>query len=98
MMTLPSLLTSMKSFSVLTYALACLVFSLTSGLYPMDMSKARALMSGRYHVSYDDIRALAQPVFRHRLLANFHAESERISTDKIIDQLLEAVPVPTSKM
>jgi MoxR-like ATPase len=58
--------------------------------------KARALMHGRYHVSFDDIRALAHPVFRHRLLINFHAQSERISTDHIVEKLLEAVPTPKS--
>jgi MoxR-like ATPase len=58
--------------------------------------KARALMRGRYHVGFEDIRALAKPVFRHRLLRNFHAESERITTDYIVDRLLEAVPVPKS--
>ena len=54
-------------------------------------AKARALTSGRYHVSFDDIRALAHPVLRHRVLTNFHAESEGITSDSIIDQLLEAV-------
>ncbi len=58
--------------------------------------KARALMQGRYHVNFDDIRALAHPVFRHRILKNFHAESERVTTDVIVDQLLETVPVPRS--
>jgi MoxR-like ATPase len=58
--------------------------------------KARALMRGRYHVGFEDIRALAKPVFRHRILRNFHAESERITTDYIVDRLLEAVPVPKS--
>jgi MoxR-like ATPase len=72
--------------------------SVRAAQYLILGSKARALMNGRYHVSYEDIRALAQPVFRHRLLANFHAESERITTDKIIEQLLDAVPVPTSHM
>jgi MoxR-like ATPase len=60
--------------------------------------KARALMHGRYHVSFDDIRALAKPVLRHRLIRNFHAESERITPDQLIDKLLEAVPVPKSGM
>jgi MoxR-like ATPase len=55
-------------------------------------------MHGRYHVSFDDVRALAHPVLRHRILINFHAESERITTDSLIDQLLEAVPMPTSGM
>jgi MoxR-like ATPase len=72
--------------------------SVRAAQYLILGSKARALMNGRYHVSYEDIRALAQPVFRHRLLTNFHAESERLSTDKIIEQLIEAVPVPKSQM
>jgi MoxR-like ATPase len=58
--------------------------------------KARALTRGRTHVSFDDVRALAHPVLRHRILLNFHAESERVSTDQVIDQLLDAVPVPKS--
>ncbi len=58
--------------------------------------KARALMQGRPYVTFDDIRAIAKPVFRHRVLLNFHAESERIKTDHIVDQLLDAVPVPRS--
>ena len=48
-------------------------------------AKARALTSGRYHVSFEDIRAMAHPVLRHRVLVNFRAESEGISTDTIID-------------
>jgi MoxR-like ATPase len=56
--------------------------------------KARALMHGRVHVSYDDIRALAIPVMRHRVLVNFHAESERLSSDDILKKLLEAKPTP----
>ncbi|MEA3244540.1 MAG: MoxR family ATPase [Gemmatimonadota bacterium] len=60
--------------------------------------KARALMQGRYHVSFDDIRALARPVLRHRILMNFHAESEKVTSEQIIEQLLGAVPVPGSGM
>ena len=60
--------------------------------------KARALLQGRYHVSFDDIRALANPVMRHRVLLNFHAESERVTTDQIIEKLLAVVPVPKSGM
>jgi MoxR-like ATPase len=60
--------------------------------------KARALMHGRYHVNFEDIRALAHPVLRHRILKNFHAESERITTDHLVDQLLNHVPVPKSGM
>jgi len=58
--------------------------------------KARALMNGRYNVSVEDIQKLCYPVFRHRILLNFHAESEGVNSDKIIQQLLETVPVPKS--
>jgi MoxR-like ATPase len=61
-------------------------------------AKARALTNGRYHVSFEDIRAMAHPVLRHRVLVNFRAESEGITTDTIIDELLERVPVPASGM
>jgi MoxR-like ATPase len=61
-------------------------------------AKARALTSGRYHVSFDDIRALAHPVLRHRVLTNFHAQSEGITTDALVDKLLDAVPLPRSGM
>ncbi len=54
--------------------------------------KARALMHGRYHVTFDDITALARPVMRHRILLNFQAESDRLSSDDILKRLLEAVP------
>ncbi|HYA16822.1 MAG TPA: AAA family ATPase [Bryobacteraceae bacterium] len=57
-------------------------------------SKARALMKGRVHVSFDDIRALYIPILRHRILLNFHAESERLSADDILKQVLEARPAP----
>jgi MoxR-like ATPase len=61
-------------------------------------AKARAITSGRYHVSYDDIRAMAHPVLRHRVLTNFRAESEGITTDQMVDELLNAVAVPASGM
>jgi MoxR-like ATPase len=61
-------------------------------------SKARALMHGRTHVDFEDVRALAHPVLRHRILTNFHAQSERVTTDQIIDELLAAVPAPKSRM
>ena len=60
--------------------------------------KARALMAGRYHVSFDDIRALAKPVLRHRILTNFHAQSERVTTDQIITRLVDAVPLPKARL
>ena len=62
--------------------------SVRAAQYMVLGAKARALTSGRYHVSFDDIRALAKPVMRHRVLTNFHAESERVTPDQIIDKLL----------
>jgi len=61
-------------------------------------SKARALMQGRYHVSVSDIRALAHPILRHRVIPNFYAESEKITSDILVDRLIEAVPAPRSGM
>jgi MoxR-like ATPase len=61
-------------------------------------AKAKALTEGRYHVSFDDIKALAHPVLRHRVLTNFRAESEGVSSDALIDELLKVVPVPRSGM
>ena len=60
--------------------------------------KVRALLLGRYNVSYSDVRALAPSVLRHRILLNFHAEAERITTNDVIERLLEAVPEPTSEI
>ena len=56
--------------------------------------QARALMKGRYHVTYEDIRALYIPVLRHRILLNFHAESDKLRQDDILRKLLEAKPAP----
>jgi MoxR-like ATPase len=72
--------------------------SVRAAQYLVLGAKARALTSGRYHVSYDDIRSLAHPVLRHRVLTNFRAESEGVTTDAIIDDLLNAVAVPRSGM
>ena len=57
-------------------------------------AKARALSRKRYHVTYEDITALAVPVLRHRILLNFHAESERIDADEILKRLIAHVPQP----
>ena len=61
-------------------------------------AKARALTKGRYHVTFEDIQALAQPVLRHRVLTNFHAESEGKSSSELVNMLLEHTPVPSSGM
>ena len=57
-------------------------------------SKARALIHGRYHVSYEDVAALATAVLRHRILLNFHAESEKVTQDDILKRLIQSIPVP----
>jgi MoxR-like ATPase len=72
--------------------------SVRAAQYMVLGAKARALTSGRYHVSFDDIRAMAHPVLRHRILTNFRAESEGVTTDSIIDELLSAVAMPKSGM
>jgi len=53
--------------------------------------KARAILNGRFNVSTEDIKALAHPVLRHRIILNFNAEAEGVRTDQVIDRLLETV-------
>jgi MoxR-like ATPase len=57
-------------------------------------AKARALMKGRYAVTYEDVRSLYIPVLRHRVLLNFHAESDRLKQDDILKRILEWKPAP----
>ena len=57
-------------------------------------AKARAILNGRYHVSYEDIKAVAVPVLRHRILTNFNAEADGITSLDIINRLLEKVQPP----
>ncbi len=54
-------------------------------------AKSRAILSGRYAAEIEDVRAVARPVLRHRLILNFHAEAEGIQSGQIVDRLLEAV-------
>jgi MoxR-like ATPase len=56
--------------------------------------KARALLHGRYHVDFDDIRAMAIPVLRHRLVLNFHARAENVDADEIVRRILKQVRNP----
>jgi MoxR-like ATPase len=70
--------------------------SVRAAQYLVLGGKARALLHGRYHVSFDDIAALAAPVLRHRVLLNFHAQAEKVTTDALVDILLKAVPRPTA--
>jgi MoxR-like ATPase len=57
-------------------------------------AKCRALMHRRYHVTYEDVAALLVPVLRHRILLNFHAESDKLTQDNILNRVLETRPAP----
>jgi MoxR-like ATPase len=57
-------------------------------------AKARALVHKRYHVTYEDVISLMRPILRHRVLLNFQAESDRLTTDDILLKLLDAMPAP----
>jgi MoxR-like ATPase len=72
--------------------------SVRAAQYLILGAKAKALTEGRYHVSFEDIRALSHPVLRHRVLTNFRAESEGVTTDALVDELLKSVPLPKSGM
>src|ERR1041384_2737884 len=58
--------------------------------------KVRALTAGRFNVSYEDLEAVAQPTLRHRLILNFEAEAEGITTDMVLDQILKEVSKETT--
>jgi len=60
--------------------------------YLILAGKARSLLKGRYHVSTDDIRQVALPVLRHRIVTNFNAEAEGIKSDTIVKKLIEHIP------
>jgi len=61
-------------------------------------AKTRALLQGRVHVSVSDIKAVAAPVLRHRILTNFRAEADRVTVEEIIKRLLETVAEPKSDL
>jgi MoxR-like ATPase len=65
---------------------------LRAGQFMVLGGKARALLAGRNHVSPDDIRAMAHPVLRHRVLLNYRAEADGVTVESLIARLLEAVP------
>jgi MoxR-like ATPase len=67
---------------------------LRAGQYLVLGAKARALLSGRAHVSPDDIRALAHPTLRHRILVGYRADAEGVSVDDVVDRLLKHVSLP----
>jgi MoxR-like ATPase len=60
--------------------------------YLILAGKARALLKGRYHVSTEDIRQVASPVLRHRIVTNFNAEAEGVRSDDIIKKLIDFIP------
>jgi MoxR-like ATPase len=61
-------------------------------------AKARALLSGRTHVTTDDIQTLAKPALRHRIVVNFAAESDGITADDIVDRLLRETPTKEDEL
>jgi MoxR-like ATPase len=61
--------------------------------YLILAAKARAILTGSYHVTPDHIREVAKPVLRHRILTNFNAEADQVTTDAIIDNMLKEIPV-----
>ena len=64
-----------------------------AGQYLVIGAKARAVLEGRLHVTTDDIKAVAHPVLRLRLVTTFLADSENITSDDLVDMLLQKVPV-----
>ncbi|MGO9598028.1 MAG: AAA family ATPase [Isosphaeraceae bacterium] len=61
--------------------------------YLVLAAKARAVLHGNYHVSIEDIRAVAGPVLRHRIITNFNAEAEGLKPDDIVQRLIKTIPV-----
>jgi MoxR-like ATPase len=61
--------------------------------YLVLAAKARAVLHGRFHATVEDIRAVAHPVLRHRIVTNFNAEAEGLKPDDLIRRLLDAVAV-----
>jgi MoxR-like ATPase len=55
-------------------------------------------LQGRHHVSFGDVRAVAPPVLRHRILTNFRAEADHVTVDDVITQLLDTVQPPTADL
>ncbi len=70
--------------------------SIRASHYLILGAKARAVLAGRPHVSIADVQSVALPVLRHRILTNFRAESEGMTSETIVKKLLEAVPTPKS--
>ena len=60
--------------------------------FPGHEAKARAILRGNTYVSCDDVASVALPVFRHRIVANFAAQSEGVTSDDITRRILETIP------
>ncbi|HTR00463.1 MAG TPA: MoxR family ATPase [Candidatus Acidoferrum sp.] len=60
-------------------------------------AKVRALMEGRYHVTADDLKKLAPPILRHRVLPNYYAESDGVTIDQILAEMLTTLPAPAAE-
>ena len=60
-------------------------------------AKARAVLQGRYHAGIADVRHVATPVLRHRIVTTFHAEAEGVDADAMVAHLIEAVPAPPER-
>jgi MoxR-like ATPase len=65
--------------------------------YLILAAKARALLHGRLHATTADLKALALPVLRHRVLTTFHADAEGVTSDAIVTRLLDSIPTPQEK-
>jgi MoxR-like ATPase len=65
--------------------------------YLVLAAKARAVLHGHFHVSVDDIRSVANPVLRHRIITNFNAEAEGLKSDDIVERLINTIPVEDSE-
>jgi len=55
-------------------------------------AKAKSILEGRYHVDFDDVKQLAHPVLRHRLVMNFHGRADAVDSDRVIDRLIQEIP------
>jgi MoxR-like ATPase len=67
-----------------------------AGQYLIIGAKARAILEGRFHVSTDDVKAVAHAVLRHRIVTTFHADSEKVAPDDVIDMLLKKIPIASN--
>jgi MoxR-like ATPase len=61
--------------------------------YLVLAAKARAILTGSYHVTPEHIREVARPVLRHRILTNFNAEADQVTSDQVIEGMLKEIPI-----